>query len=276
MRSVQLFASKAALKELGPAGLASASLKAWWRETVLLSVAQEQDPSPALKALFTANPLMGAACVAECSTPSLAMQQLAIGVSLKAIDANDASAQAPTVALLRKLRDDLEIKICQELERRLGSGTDVQKRVGIILASADTLSTSKLLLRHPHLWETCLEGVGYLSNTFECLLVEWISRGTSDEALRAIEFVCRSLTSDREEELVELLTKLDAQRSEQLASSLLKHFEDSERRSFDLGEATLKRITLCIQHIRDPNAYLAGRKTKSKDPWQRARSPKGI
>lgn len=269
----EFFASKGVLKELGANGLAETSLKPWWRETVVLSVAQEQDPSPALKALFNANPLMGAACVAECATPSLAMQQLAIDVCLKAIDSNDASGQAPTIALLRKLRDGNEVKICQELERRLSMDSGVQKRVGIIFASADTVNTSKILLRYPHIWDVCLADVGYLSNTFENLLVEWISRGTLDEALRAIDFVCKSLTSDREIELIELLPKLESRRSEKLASNLLKHFEDTDRRLFDVGEEALKRITACVQHIKDPNAYLATRKLQQSEPWRRMRSP---
>lgn len=269
----EFFASKAALKELGPNGLAEVSLKPWWRETVLLSTAQERDPSTALKALFKTNPLMGAASVAECATPSLDMQQLAIDVCLKAIDGDDPGGQAPTIALLRKLHDDKEFRLCQDLEKRLSFGAGLQKRVGIILASADTANASKALLRHPYVWDTSLEGVGYLSNTFENLLVEWISRGTFDEATRAIDLVCKSLTIDRESEMVELLPKLEPQRSEKLASSLLRRFEESRRRVFDFSDESLKKITACVQYIRDPNAYLSAQTRKTPDPWRRAHSP---
>lgn len=255
----EVFASKAAVKELGPNGIAEASMKSWWREAVLLSTAQEQDPSPVLRALFKANPLMGAACVAECATPSLEMQQKAVEICISAIDANDSGAQAPAVALLRKLNEGLALSFCQELEHRLTRDASVQRRVGIILATADTPSTSKTLLRYPHLWNTCLEGVGYVSNTFENLLVEWISKGTQDEAFRAIDVVCRSLSRDRRDELLRLLPALEHPRSERLAANLLRHFEQSDANMYNWGEHFLKRITSCVSHIRNPATYLEAR-----------------
>ena len=269
----EFFASRIALKELGAVGLAEMSVKPWWRETVLLSVAQETDPTSTLKAVFRAQPLIGSACVAECATPSLEMQQQAIDVALDALDRKNAAGQAPATALLRKLSGDKEFQLCSELEKRLGREPDLQKRAGIVLASADTVSASKVLLKHPEVWDKCLEGVGYLSRTFEDLLVEWISRGTSDEANRAIDLVCRSLTTEREQQLLKLLPTLDPDRQERLSSNLLRRFEESSRRQYSFDDTDLKRITTCVQYIRDPKMYLANSRAKPNEIWDRTRSP---
>jgi hypothetical protein len=83
----EYYASIDLLNEIGGEDeFVNLSSKVWWREPILLAIAQQREPAPFLKRLFEGNPLLAAEAVAECPTPPLAFQEQAIDACLSAID----------------------------------------------------------------------------------------------------------------------------------------------------------------------------------------------
>lgn len=254
----EYFASMEAVAQLGPERLASRSSEGWWREVIPLAVAQEQNPTPCLEALFAASPLMATLAVAECPTPSIEMQQRAIQACVTGIDAGEDVASPATVSLLRKVVGQQESVLCSELEQRLeGTAPDIASTVGQILATVGTSAASQVLARHPSVWPTGLETAGYLSDAFENLLVDWIEHGSDTQSNRAAELLCSRMSIDRLNELLELLPRLPRPRADFLARNLLTVIGNrGQRRLGGPEEGVLVQISKCVPYVGDPKSYL--------------------
>lgn len=237
--------------------------KPWWREVILLTAAQQREPTQLLEKLFLDDPLLAAAAVAECATPSTALQERAIDACLRAVDDGDKSVSTAIVSLLRKVRDPLEETFCQSLEKRLSSSPEKAALVGRALAIAGTERATAALARHPEIWDACLEEAGYLSSNFENLLVDWVRGGDELQSDRAADLLSLRLSTDRFKELVALLPSMPEDRSDRLAALLIRHLE--ARSSRDAGphlfadEATLWVLGCCAPYIRHRERYLAAR-----------------
>lgn len=110
----------------------------WWREVILLFTAQLKDPTELLSNLFTTDELLAVAAVAECPTPSLDMQNKAMAVCLENIDKKNNAIRGSLIPFLRKIRDSIETRFYNELEKRLIGDEETSSIVGISLATAGT------------------------------------------------------------------------------------------------------------------------------------------
>lgn len=255
----EYYASIDAVDRLKPEGLAEVSSDNWWREVIVLAVAQEKDPSYCLQVLFQTSPLMAALAVAECPTPSLDMQERAIIACVEGIDAEDGASRAAAISLLRKVVSQQESTLCTELEKRLESpDSKIASAVALVLATAGSSAASQALANHPRVWDKCLESAGYLSSTFENLLIDWIKGGADDQSKYAADLICKRLSEDRFEQLINLLPKLTAARADYVARILLTGL-CSQGRPFSLfgvDENTLRKISKCTPFVKDPKAYI--------------------
>ena len=168
----EYFASLEILQQENVKKISDLEPSEWWREVILLAVAQQREPTKVLLALFDKAPLLAATAVAECPTPSIDMQNKAIDASLKCIDNNEKAAVSAVVPLLRKVQNEIEKLFCRELEVRLSSDGPVSSIVGVALATAGTSRANRILAKYPKVWDVCLREAGYLSASFENLLVE--------------------------------------------------------------------------------------------------------
>ena len=283
----EYFASLEIATQVGPEGLATLEPIEWWREIILLSIAQEREPSTVLSALFVKAPLIAAAAVAECPTPSTEMQDKAIEACLSGIDTNDKEAGSSSVALLRKVQGTIETKMCSMLEERLQSNNNVTSVVGIALALAGTSAATNTLARHPEIWDQCLKEAGYLSANFENLLINWIQTGSDFQSQKASELIISRLTGERFQQLLELIPSLDIARGERLASLLLdemgkgrldnseyfpSYFFESQRLIYhpamfprSISRTTFSHVTRCCAYIKNRDAYMLSRLKTNKD-----------
>lgn len=256
----EYFASLEVVSQVGPDGLAALEPKEWWREVILLAVAQQREPTPILTALFAQAPLMAAAAVAECPTPSTDIQSSAIGACLGGIDAGDKEAGAAAVLLLRKVQGDLEARLCSLLEERLSQGGSTASVVGIALATAGTACATGILARHPEIWDQCLKEAGYLSTSLENLLVDWIQKGTEFQSGKASELIAARLSMDRLLQLLNLLPSLDPGRAERLAAMILDQCGRALRfPDPDIVDVPCSVASRCTRFIRNRDEYLSDR-----------------
>lgn len=260
----EYFASQALLNALPYSEATNLTPIKWWREVILLSAAQELDPSRILEALLSSNPILGAAAVAECPTPSLELQEVAIDACLTGLDSLDLNSRPAAISLLRKVRNEQESRFCQELEARL-SGTDgVASFVGLVLATAGTAAATGVLAKHPGVWDKCLEEAGYLSTSFENLLVDWIMKGDMEQSKKAIELLSGRLSEDRREELINILPVLEINTASDLSSMLIKNLEEGNKNKFFTDPEDLWKLSRCAPYIQTPETYLSSRNTEGR------------
>lgn len=229
----------------------------WWREPILLTVAQQREPTSLLESLFNHSPLLAVAAVAECPTPPISMQSKAIEVCLEYIDSTDKAVGSATVTLMRKVKGDQEIFLLNELEKRLKANHEINSLVGLSLATAGTPKATELLAKHPELWDTCLKEVGYLSTSFENLLVEWVQNGSQEQSIRAIDMIVSRLSVDRMNQLIGILPTLKSKQAEYLSSLLLEKLSEENIRPIDSYRDSnlFEIISKCSPYISNTNLF---------------------
>ena len=262
-------ASLIALDELGEAGLAVVGGASWWREVILLGIAQKTDPDSLLERLFELYPLLAVTATAECPTPSIDYQRRAVECCLREFPKPGGEAAVAAIALARKVHGSEEATLIGQLETRLASAGDDAGRAGMILAKSGTAAATSALTRHPDRWETCLKEVGYLSTSFENMLVESIRDPANQYANRAIDILTSYLSADRRRELVTMLPKISPERADYLARSLLVR-EESDY-AFEFDAKYLLDIASCAAYVKNRTEYLE--KSRSVD---RGLSRRGI
>jgi hypothetical protein len=251
----EYFASIHASESLTVKELAALEPKTWWREVLLLAIAQQKEPTPALEELFEKAPLLAATAVGECPTPSIAVQQKAVDVCLLGIDQADATALTAAISLLRKVAGPQERAFCDELEKRMVGKNKLAPTVAAILAAADTNNSTQIIAKYPHLWELCLQKVGFLSNTFENLLVDWISTKQDNNGTMAVDLLTSRLTSDRFNQLSGMLPNLSPERAEHLAIKLLTYLQNEDRHPFWVDSAMISKIAVCVAHVQHRDRF---------------------
>ncbi len=198
--AINLRAESQGIEELQP--------MSWWREPILLAVAQQRDPNTSLDTLFSLDPILATAAVAECPTPSLKQQHKAVALCVQEVDNTNDAIKTPIVQLLRKLVGDEEIYLIDKLESRLTKKLKIAKFVGLIFATAGTKLANQALSRHPEVWATCLTDAGYLSDSFESLLFNWVKEGNDGQCFHATDALFKIPHERNIFRLVELLPKL--------------------------------------------------------------------
>lgn len=227
----------------------------WWREALLLAIAQRNEPSTYLQALFAVNPLLAAAAVAECSTPSLELQEKAVDACLHAIDRQEQPSRGATVQLLRKVRNVQEERLIKALEERL-SNEATAKTAGVVLAIAGTAAATNALARHPSIWQTCMQEAGYLSTSLENLLLSWIQNGDETQTRHATSLLVGRLSADRRHQLLGLLPKLPEAKADLVARMLLEDMADRSARASDGSSLGIPGISVCAARLQNPSDWL--------------------
>jgi len=222
---------------------------AWWRESVLLAVAQLEEPTLTLEELFRRDAALAAEAVAECPTPSVVMQSRAVLTCTSAIDAGDEAAHRATVALLRKIAPAPEADLLQRLANRLGSGDSVASLVGLILAHAGTTNATNLLAARPEVWDSCLQSAGYLSSSFEQVLISVINTGSEVNARKAVKLLVPRLSADRRSQLLAMLRTLPTERAAMLAGLMLRNMDTDPR--YGDQDLDLSSISLCAVYLQN-------------------------
>jgi hypothetical protein len=171
----EYFASLNLTVKYTPEAIAKLHPESWWREAILFAISRAQNPTPFVTALFDTSPMMGAMAVAESPTPSLDLQDKAVAMVIKQLDAQDDTSTLPIVTLLRKVSGKVERELCEGIGHRLESPNEhVSAIAGRALATAGTTAATATLSEYPVAWKHCLETAGYLSGTFEKLLFNWV------------------------------------------------------------------------------------------------------
>ena len=212
----EYYASIDLLETIEQADLVQFAEQVWWREPILLAIAQQKEPAANLQMLFSVNSLLAAEAVAESPTPSTALQQRAVESCLSSIDNHVVGASAASVRVLRKVKGALEERLISELERRLTS-EDTSKESGLVLAVAGTPAATATLSRHPSVWETCLQNAGYVSSGLEKLLVRWIRDGDEAQSRHAADLLANRLSADRFRELMSVIEELSPEKADHVA-----------------------------------------------------------
>ncbi|MGA2331315.1 MAG: NACHT domain-containing protein [Syntrophales bacterium] len=266
----EYFASLELQGQISADKVAELEPKTWWREVILLSAAQMRDPSPLLNALFVNTPLLAVTAVAECPTPSTEMQERAIVACLDGIDRKDGTTAGAVVPLLRKISAPLEQRLCAALEERLYKEEEIASLVGRSLATAGTAAATNILGRHPEIWDKCLSEAGYLSSSFENMLVDLIRDGNDQQSGRAAELITTRLSMDRLVELTNLLPVLTPTKSEHLASLLLRHIEGTAEPELYYGAGLTESyimwvVSRCVPYVRNREGYLKLREVRRSE-----------
>lgn len=243
--------------------------KSWWREVILFTAAQQREPTPLLEALFETDPLLAAAAVAECPTPPVMIQEKAISACVSGVDSKDKKVAGALIPLLRKVRGKIEVQLCSALEYRMEREPEIASAVGLSLAIAGTTMATKTLAKHPDVWATCLKEAGYLSTSFENLLIDWIQDGDDFQSKHATELILTKLSKDLLSKLISILPKLTDSRAENLSILLLKYLEienysDTYRHGFSSGNYLLMTCQ-CVQNIKNPNKFITQKVSGEKD-----------
>lgn len=253
----EFFASQQLPQQKTPATVGTLQPLTWWREAILLAVAQQRDPSPWLDALFSVEPFLATSAVAECPTPSSTQQARAVQACLQGIDKNNQSVTAALVPLLRKVKGDLEEQLCKELARRLHDRKKKARIVGIALATAGTEAATSTLARHPQIWADCLSGAGYLSESFESLLLRWVEHGTDAQTAAASDILATRVRGSLTDKLLTLLPKLSSAKANRLASSVITQaLQNSNRFPHGMPSQGLAFLAACVPFVADPKALL--------------------
>lgn len=259
----EFFASVHIVNNLTVDDISKLEPKTWWREVILLAIAQLQDPSKALSALFEEMPLLAASAVGECPTPSIDMQKRAVEICLSSIDSSDPSATTAAISLLRKIAPLVETDFLHELEIRLVKEDANASVIATILSTADTASATEVIAKYPQMWVPCLQNIGYLSNSFENLLIDWVANRDDINGELAVNMITSKLTPDRFTQLSNMLPKLEQNRAEQLSVKLLCHLGREEDHPFLLSNNSLLKISRCVAYINNPNSFLKSMKKLS-------------
>lgn len=231
----------------------------WWRESILLYVAQLKDPSIILDFYFSNNPIFGVAAVAECPTPSLDTQKKAVKICIENIDKQNDEIKSSLVPFLRKVKDNVELSFYSELKIRLTKNDEIAKLVGTSLASAGTIGANSILANHPEVWSYCLnDNKGHLSQSFENLLVEWIKDSDNHKSFQAAELLSSRLTNDRFEQLLKILPLINNKKKEHLSRLLIKHdlkFDNNRYHHKEINK-NIKDLCYLIPNITKPNNFM--------------------
>ncbi|MCJ7483262.1 MAG: NACHT domain-containing protein [Thermodesulfovibrionales bacterium] len=251
---------------LDPQALGQLQPRLWWRESILIAVAQHRDPNPYLDAIFNVDPILGAAAVAECPTPALEQQTKAVKLCLVEVDTMNDAIKTPVVQLLRKLTGKMGNDLEEELEKRLSDRAKVAKFVGLLLATAGTEGANKALSRHPEVWATCLTDAGYLSDSFEGLLFSWVLKGDDTQCVKATDALFENLQLHNLVRLTNLLPDLSADKADYVAQRVLgltirNMFPTRGRMAPNMGSLVIN----CVPYIRKPDKFLKKHLTEAKD-----------
>ena len=247
----EYYASIDFLASVDGAKVHSLAAEIWWREVILLSIAQEKEPSKYVDELFPANQFLAAEAVAECPTPSIALQERAMASCLIGIDGGVPTARTATVRLLRKVKGPLEERLTGEMESRLTAELTAEA-AGLVLATAGTPATTAALARHPSVWGACLQNTGFLSNSMEKLLVTWIKNGTYEQSRHATDLLANKLSSDRSFELVSMLPRLELRKADYVARMLLGRMADDPPDSYALNVSGVSPVAACVSRLQPP------------------------
>jgi hypothetical protein len=260
----EFFASARLPSEYDATAIASLEPTDWWREVTLFAVARASDPTPYVNALFATSPMMGALAVTEAPTPSLELQETAINVTTQELDRAQDTATLPIISLLRKVSGQLECDMCAAIGKRLEHEDErVSAIAGRALATSGTVLATETLSRYPAAWKHCLNTSGYLSNTFEKLLINWVQTPTHAYWTNAAELITNRFEGSALLRLTNILEKLPADKADHLASLLVRALHS--RGNFQRSDI----LTLCnsVPYVRDKDA-LRNRLTNRADPQE--------
>jgi hypothetical protein len=252
----EYFTSKELMNNKIGKEIADLSPITWWREPILLFIAQQKDPTELLTAIIKKDPILAVAAIAECPTPSLAIQNEAVQICLNSIDKKNKAIQGSITPFLRKVKDSVEIKLISELEKRLTNDEEISSIVGISLAAAGTNSATNLLAKHPEIWHICLKEAGYLSSNFENLLVSWIQEGDDFNSIKAADLLSKRITSDRLYQLLEIIPTLSKKKKEHLSRLLLKELINNSDPRFSHVYNDLPVISKLVPNISNPKTFI--------------------
>lgn len=229
----------------------------WWREPILLAVAQQKDPDAYLNSLFDLDPILAAAAVSECPTPSIEQQNRAIAVCIREADSINGAIKTPIVQLLRKVDGKEEKTLIEKLEERLTGPEKIAKFVGLIFATAGTQKTNEALSRHPEVWAVCLIDAGYLSDSFESLLFHWVKQGTEPQCFQAADALFENSNSHNFFHLLELLPELSKNKADHIAKSFLKLLLKRSKAQFRISFSGMLGIIInCVPYIKKPESFI--------------------
>ena len=263
----EYFASLQVNLDVKPPEIHALEPRQWWREAILLSIAQQRHPDLHLDALFDADPVLATAAVAECPTPSIAQQTKAVDICIREVDATNDAIKTPIVQLLRKLEGQAENNLIDGLENRIIIKGKIGKFVGLLLATAGTEKANELLSRHPEVWATCLTDAGYLSDSFEGLLFNLVAQGDDTQCFRATDALFENLQERNIFRLIRLLPNLDANKADYVARRILALTLDggnTPRRTqlFFIAQLAIS----CIPYVRKHERFLKNQLTESISP----------
>ncbi len=264
----EYFASLEVTEQVKPSDIPTLTPISWWREAILLAVAQQREPTAYLESLFTFDSFLAAAAVAECPTPSSVLQRRAVEACLRGIDKMETSVTGALVPLLRKVRGELEQTLVDQLASRLTGKKKKARIVGLALATAGTEACTEALAKHPEIWEECLRGAAYLSDSFEGMLLRWTESGSEDQSAKAADMLAERIRPDTLEKLCAILPRLSSSKAEHLALLLLVWVF---RSSPPWSGLPTNLIGLCAPHIRDPKTFYSRARAdlsqRGRPPW---------
>ncbi|WP_158926785.1 NACHT domain-containing NTPase [Acidisphaera sp. S103] len=248
----EYFASLNLVNKFTPAEVARLEPPTWWRESTLLAVAQVSDPTAYVRALFEVSPMLGAVAVAEAPTPSLELQETAATLALQQLDLDDETSVLPLVSLLRKVSGGIERRICEELGNRLELGqSSIANLAGRVLATAGTGVATETLSHYPLSWKSVLDMTGYLSSTFEKLLLEWVSNPAHTHWYDAAELLSKRLDDDATPRLINILDKLPKDRAAFLANLVYERISEKLSYRNPLTWSNTVHLARCLTFIND-------------------------
>lgn len=249
----EYFAAAEAAATLKPAELNALEPLSWWREAILLTVARQPKPEDHFEALFARDQLLGAAAVAEYPTPPMTYQGRAVAACLTAIDGGIESVVEPAIALSRKVEGKHKRNLIDGLEERIVSADEVAvSSSGRILAMSGTPEANEALGRNPSSWSAALVRAGFLSSSFEDLLVGWIMGKDSARATMAAEIILKRLSDDRREQLLTALPELPVARAEALARGLVASLDNEGALPWRVDRKLVRLACHCAPYLRSP------------------------
>lgn len=248
---------------IGPENMEQLKPLSWWREPILLAIAQQRDPNDYLDALFLLDPVLAAAAVAECPTPSLDQQNNAITRCIHEVDSTNDAVKTPIIQLLRKLEGEAEAALVRQLEERLTNSSKLAKFVGLIFATAGTSIANETLSRHPEVWATCLTDAGYLSDSFETLLFSWVEQGNDKQCFSATDALFENLHERNIVRLLELLPKLTSNKADYLAKRILTMMLQSPNKAESTAFPFIASLAVrCVPYLKKPEKFLKSQLTE--------------
>ncbi|MDP2321481.1 MAG: hypothetical protein Q8O42_19335 [Acidobacteriota bacterium] len=156
----------------------------------------------------------------------------------------------------------------EQLAARLTGKKKKARIVGLALATAGTEASTEALAKHPEIWEECLQGAAYLSDSFEGMLLRWTESGSEDQSAKAADMLADRIRPDTLDKLCAILPKLSSGKAEHLALLLLVWVFKS---SPPWSRLPIALIGLCAPHIRDPKTFFSKARAGSGDratfPW---------